>query len=144
MTTDPSARARWSARMSYPGGTVGLMSGETANEPARRPEEIGDLFLKRANAGDVEGVVALYEPDAVLAFPKGQLTVGHDQIREAYAAFLAGRPVLESAGQRAPIVNGDIALTSTLLPNGGATVEIARRQPDGTWRWMIDQPSVLP
>jgi hypothetical protein len=25
----------------------------------------------------------------------------------------------------------------------GATVEVARRQPDGTWLWLIDQPSVL-
>jgi hypothetical protein len=42
------------------------------------------------------------------------------------------------------VVNGDIALTSTRLPGGGATVEVARLQPDGTWRWIIDQPSVLP
>jgi ketosteroid isomerase-like protein len=102
------------------------------------------LFLQRANAGDVEAVVALYEPDAVLAFPRGRLAVGHEQIRAVYAEFLASRPALGSAGQRPALVNGDIALTSTLLPSGGATVEIARRQPDGTWRWVIDQPSVLP
>ena len=112
-------------------------------EPPRRPEELSDLFLQRANAGDVEAVVALYEPDAVLAFPRGRLAVGHEQIRAVYAEFLASRPALGSAGQRPAIVNGDIALTSTLLPSGGATVEIAR-QPDGTWRWVIDQPSVLP
>jgi hypothetical protein len=41
------------------------------------------------------------------------------------------------------IRNGDLALTSTRLPGGGATVEIARRQPDGSWRWVIDQPAVL-
>jgi len=27
--------------------------------------------------------------------------------------------------------------------SGNATVEVARRQPDGTWLWLIDQPSVL-
>ena len=37
----------------------------------------------------------------------------------------------------------DLALTSTLLVGGGATVEVARRQPDGTWLWVIDQPNVL-
>jgi hypothetical protein len=26
---------------------------------------------------------------------------------------------------------------------GNATVEVARCQPDGTWLWLIDQPSVL-
>jgi ketosteroid isomerase-like protein len=112
-------------------------------EPAKRPEDLSDLFLERANAGDVDGVVALYEPRAVLAFPPGRLTTGHDQIRPVYTEFLADRPVLGSAGQRPAIVNGDIALTSTQLPGGGATVEVARRQPDGTWRWIIDQPSVL-
>ena len=120
------------------------MTGRRVPEPPRRPEDLSDLFLQRANAGDVEAVVALYEPDAVLAFPRGRLAAGHEQIRAVYAEFLASRPALGSAGQRPAIVNGDIALTSTLLPSGGATVEIARRQPDGTWRWVIDQPSVLP
>jgi len=113
-------------------------------EPAKRPEDLSDFFLHRANAGDVEGVVALYAPDAVLAFPPGRLSAGHDQIRSVYTEFLAGRPSLQSAGQQPTIVNGDIALTSTRLPGGGATVEVARLQPDGTWRWIIDQPSVLP
>ncbi len=119
------------------------MTGEPVREPAKRPEDLSDFFLERANAGDVDGVVALYEPDAVLAFPHGRLTVGQEQIRAVYAEFLAGRPTLGSAGQQPAIVNGDIALTSTRLPGGGATVEVARRQPDGTWRWVIDQPSVL-
>jgi len=120
------------------------MTGRPAHEPPRRPEDLSDFFLQRANAGDVEGVVALYEPDAVLAFPPGELAVGHGQIRAVYAEFLASRPALGSAGQRPAIVNGDVALTSTLLPGGGATVEIARRQPDGTWCWVIDQPLVVP
>jgi hypothetical protein len=49
----------------------------------------------------------------------------------------------QRVGQPA-IWNGDLALTSTRLPGGGATVEVARRQPDGSWRWVIDQPAVLP
>jgi ketosteroid isomerase-like protein len=112
-------------------------------EPAKRPEDLSDFFLQRASAGDVEGVVALYAPDAVLAFPPGQLAVGHDQIKAVYTEFLAGRPALGSTEQQPAIINGDIALTSTRLPGGGATVEVARLQPDGTWRWVIDQPSVL-
>ncbi len=35
------------------------------------------------------------------------------------------------------------ALLDKRLPAGGATVEVARRQPDGSWRWVIDQPAVL-
>jgi hypothetical protein len=66
-----------------------------------------------------------------------------DQIRATYTEFLAGRPSLKSAGQQPAIINGDTALTSTRLPGGGVTVA-ARRQPDGTWRWIIDQLSALP
>ena len=120
------------------------MTAEPSREPAARPEDLGQFFLERANAGDVEGLVALYEPDAVLAFPPGRIAAGHDEIREVYRNFLASRPVLSSAGQRPPLRNGDLALTSTRLPGDGATVEIARRQPDGTWLWAVDQPALLP
>jgi ketosteroid isomerase-like protein len=118
----------------------------TANaerEPAAQPEDLGRYFLERANAGDVEGLVALYEPEAVLAFPSGRLTIGQDQIRQVYAELLADKPSFSSAGQQPVIRNGGLALTSTRLPAGGATVEVARRQPDGSWRWVIDQPAVL-
>lgn len=115
----------------------------TDHPPALRPEDLAEFFIARANAGDVEGLVALYEPDAVLAFPPGRVATGHDEIREAYTGFLAGRPVLTSGGQRPAIRNGDLALTSTRLPGGGTTVEVARRQPDGSWLWAIDQPSLL-
>lgn len=110
---------------------------------AMQPEDLGALFLERANAGDVEGLVALYEPGAVLAFPPGKLATGHEEIRAVYTGLLAGRPGFSSAGQQPVIRHGELALTSTRLPGGGATVEVARRQPDGSWRWVIDQPALL-
>ncbi len=113
------------------------------HEPAVQPNDLGRFFLDRANAGDVEGLVALYEPGAVLAVPPGGLATGHEQIREVYARLLADRPSSGSAGQPPAILNGDLALTSTRLPGGGATVEVARRQADGTRRWVIDQPALL-
>lgn len=117
------------------------MDGGEATERARQPEDLDRLFLERANAGDVEGVVDLYEPGAVLAFPPGRLTAGRAAIREVYADLLASRPRL--TGEIRPAIrNGDIAITSTVRA-GNATVEVARRQPDGSWLWPIDQPSVL-
>lgn len=109
--------------------------------PALEPEDLDRYFLERANAGDVEGVVALYEPAALLAFPVGHVTVGSEQIRGVYSDLFAGSPSF--AGQiRPPVRHGDLAITSTIRP-GNATVEVARRQADGTWLWVIDQPSVL-
>ena len=105
-------------------------------------EDLARLFLDRANAGDVDGVVALYEAGAGLAFPSGVTAAGANAIREVYEAFLAYRPTLTSEGQSAPLVNGSIALMSR-LPDGGATAEIARRQPDGSWLWAVDQPRII-
>ena len=130
--------------MSYPGEKIPRVTANAVPEPAMQPEDLGRYFLERANAGDVEGLVALYEPGAVLAFPSGRLSTGHDEIRRVYAELLADKPSFSSAGQQPVIRNGDLALTSTRLPGGGATVEVARRQPDGSWRWVIDQPAVLP
>lgn len=112
------------------------------HKPARAPEELGEFFIQRANGGDVDGLVALYEADAVLVLPSGQLATGHDEIRKAYTDLLADRPAFISGGQRPPVRNGDLALTSTRLPDGGTTAEVARRQPDGTWLWAIDHPSL--
>ncbi len=33
-------------------------------------------------------------------------------------------------------------MTSTRLPDGDVTTEIARRQDDGSWLWVIDRYSV--
>lgn len=116
--------------------------GNHSPVPAQRPEDLGLLFVERANDGDVEGLVELYEPAAILAFPPGQVAAGHEAIRAAYRTLLARVQVFAAEPQPA-VRNGDLALTSSRLPDGGATAEIARRQPDGTWRWVIDQPRIL-
>jgi len=46
-----------------------------------RPQKSGSLSAGRANSGDVDGVVALYKPDAVLAFPPGEISAGRERIR---------------------------------------------------------------
>jgi ketosteroid isomerase-like protein len=112
-------------------------------ERAVRPESLSRLILERLNAGDVDGLTALYEPNAVLALPDGEIATGSDEIRRAYERLVADRPMFEPGIQQPTLVSGDLALTSTRLANGAVTVEVARRQPDGTWLWVIDQPNVV-
>lgn len=110
-------------------------------EKALRPEDIGRLFVRRINAGDVEGLVALYESNAVLITgPDSDIAIGRGKIRDFYSKLLTDKPRFEKGEERPPIQNGDLALTSSRLKNGIVTAEVARRQPDGSWLWIIDQP----
>ncbi|WFP73780.1 nuclear transport factor 2 family protein [Mesorhizobium sp. WSM4906] len=120
------------------------MSDEATRKPAYDPQDLARLLVSRQQAGDAEGMAALYEPDAVLHTGGAQLARGRDTIRSFYAKLVAAGQRFELGDQRPAIVNGDLALTSTRLPDGAVTVEIARRQGDGTWLWVIDQPSILP
>jgi ketosteroid isomerase-like protein len=113
-------------------------------EPAREPEDLARLFVQRVNAQDVDGLVALYEADAVLTTPDGGAVRGAAAIRRFYAELVVSAPVFAPGRQHPALRLGDLALTSTRLPDGaGATAEVARRQPDGTWRWVLDRPNVL-
>ncbi|MEU5943497.1 nuclear transport factor 2 family protein [Micromonospora sp. NPDC047548] len=119
------------------------MSSDGARERAARPEDLSRFIVERLNAGEVEGLVALYEPDAVLALPNGQVATGSAEIRQAYEHLVADKPTFAPGQQLPTLQNDDLALTSVRLVDGGVTVEVARRQPDGTWLWVIDQPSLL-
>jgi uncharacterized protein (TIGR02246 family) len=113
-------------------------------EKAMRPEDITRLFVERSNAGDAAGVAALYEQNAVLAYPPGQQTTGREAIRQLWQEVLAGRPHFEPETPLPTLISGDIALTSTPPKDGaGARAQVVRRQPDGSWLRVLDQPEFL-
>jgi ketosteroid isomerase-like protein len=110
-------------------------------ERAARPEDLTRLFVECANAGDAEGMAALYEPDALMAFPPGQTTVGRDAIRGVCEQMLAVRPHFRLEKPLQTLILGDLALTATpALDEAGARAQVVRRQPDGTWLRVLDRP----
>ena len=118
---------------------------------ARSPEDLDELFVEKMNAGDLEAVVALYEPDATLAPQPGQMASGTAAIREAIRGFIAMKPRF-TATAKPTVRAGDLALTGlawTLHATGpdgkpvemkGHSAEVARRQADGTWKFVVDNP----
>ncbi|GGX76245.1 YybH family protein [Streptomyces fructofermentans] len=114
-------------------------------EKALRPEDITRLFVERSNAGDAAGVAALYEEEAVMAYPPGELTVGREAIRALWEKVLAHRPRFEPEQPLPTLVGDGIALTSTPPRDGaGARAQVVRRQSDGTWLRLLDQPEFVP
>ncbi|MGO8961293.1 MAG: YybH family protein [Streptosporangiaceae bacterium] len=108
-----------------------------------QPEDVTRLVAERLNAGDAAGVAALYEPDAVLAYPADRLVTGRDAIRAIYQQ-LADAGVKFAIEAPLPTVRfEDLALTSTRsADNTGVRVQVLRRQPDGSWLRIIDRPEV--
>ena len=118
------------------------MPKEPSHEPALDPQDLERMLIARQWAGDVEGMVALFEPDAVIDAGDGQFVRGSEAIRRFFGEVVASGRKFQLGEQRAALLSGDLALTSTRLPDGSVTSEVARRQVDGTWRWIIDRYSV--
>jgi uncharacterized protein (TIGR02246 family) len=117
--------------------------------PATTPEQIHQLFESAFNAADIDGLMELYESNAALIAQPGSVDHGSEQVRAALQGFLAlrGRITLNT---RLVFTVGDLAyLSNTWSLNGtgpdgnpvalgATTAEVARRQADGTWRYVID------
>jgi ketosteroid isomerase-like protein len=118
------------------------MSGQEGREPIRDPQELARALVSRELKGDAEGMAALYDPAAVLDCGGGKFAVGREAIRAFYEGLVASGRKFVLGQQRPAMFTQDLALTSTRLPNGSVTAEVARRQADGSWLWVLDQPAL--
>ena len=110
---------------------------------ALRPEDITRLFVEYANAKDAAGIAALYEEQAVMAYPPGRETAGRDAIRVFWEQALPRMPHFAPEDPLPALVSGDIALTATVAKDGaGFRAQVARRQPDGSWLRLLDAPEI--
>ena len=116
------------------------------------PRALQETFLERFSAKDIEGLLALYEPNAVFVDLSGQRAVGLDAIREQLTGLLAAasesfvlNPTAAFEVDGVALMHSDWALEGT-APDGsalslsGTTVEVARRGVDGEWRYAVDSP----
>ncbi len=111
--------------------------------PARAPEELDVLIQQAFNHGDLDAVVALYEPGAVFSNQRGELRSGSDAIRQEMAPFTVMKPDIKIEVTKV-VAAGEIAVMysrwSQTTPSqmSGRAVEVARRQQDGNWLFVID------
>ena len=115
------------------------------------PEQVLEAVVEGINSGDFEMLMSLYEPGAAFATEPGSLAPGLGGIREALGGFVAMKGKLElevkrvlQAGDLALVV-GEWSFTGT-GPHGepvtlaARNADVLRRQPDDSWRFVIDNP----
>jgi uncharacterized protein (TIGR02246 family) len=140
MTSDSqTATARPNAATGQADGTI------------RDPDSLHERFCEACNAGQLDRLLDLYEPGAVIVEPTGELSEGTEAIREHLSKLLAMRPSMQILGSRT-VVAGDVAQSSShwhcdaVAPDGSPVhlefhgSELSRRQPDGSWRLVVDNP----
>ena len=119
--------------------------------PANSPQEVANSIAQGLNKGDLDGIMAMYEPGACLVPEPGQVLQGTAAIREGMAGFLGMKPKLNVESETV-VQADDVAIVYTKWslsgtgPDGGAVnmsgqaTDVMRRQPDGTWLCVIDNP----
>jgi uncharacterized protein (TIGR02246 family) len=113
--------------------------------PASTPADICRIFRQAMAAGDIDAVLEIYDPEVVFLNPSGEARTGKQQLLEELAPLVAAKA--DFAFEIKQIIEtADVALMHTRWrvshpqPMTVYAIEVARRQRDGTWRWLIGDP----
>jgi uncharacterized protein (TIGR02246 family) len=116
------------------------------------PEDWPGVFQEYLNAGDLDNVMSLYEPDARFVTPSGETLIGRDRIQQVIAGLIRAKTKFQSRVRRVVTIDDLATLYTdfdgmTVDPSGktvelrSRAVEVLRRQSDGTWKLIIGDPN---
>lgn len=115
------------------------------------PLDVITQLVSAMNAQDLKMAMTLFEPDASFVMKPGVVVSGTAGIRQALEGFMALKPNLTIEAQQI-VQAGDVAqycarwsingidLTGVTVQLGGRSSSILRRQPDGRWLFLVDNP----
>jgi ketosteroid isomerase-like protein len=115
------------------------------------PEQVLESIVTGINSGDLDSLLPLYENEAAFASEPGSLAHGTPGVRQALDGFISLNGKLDLEVTRVLEVD-DLALVTGVWsfdgtgPDGepvrleAKNADVLRRQADGTWRFVIDNP----
>jgi len=118
----------------------------------KTPSELSKGFEKNYNARDLKGLMSLYTDGAILTMDGKTKIAGKPEIEKVMATMVA------TPGNRCVCTcvdcheAGDTALVRTdwqmfdakgAVINSGLSAEVAKRGPDGLWRFIIDDATYV-
>lgn len=119
----------------------------------RQPDDVSRVLVKALETGDIETSLAVYEPSAVLFSKSGRTMTGLDEIRKNNAALIALKPTFDIAFIKFTLSGDGTLATNRMKANlswrdaegklveaSVDTLEVLRKQEDGSWRYIIDDP----
>ena len=116
---------------------------------ATRPEDVYPALGEAYDAGDLEAMLALYDPKAVFVIKPGRVTEGPAELRAAlqFLIDLRGRLTVHPhsfvRSDDVVLVVGTFTLTGrrrdgTPVERTARFADVLRRQPDGRWLIAVD------
>ena len=115
------------------------------------PEQVLKSIVDGINTGNLDALMLLYEPEAVFAAQPGIFTQGLAGVREGLAGFIEMKGKLDLKVTRVleasdlSLVTGVWSFTGTgsdgePVKLAARSADVLRRQADGSWRFVIDNP----
>ena len=110
------------------------------------PRMMSETFAQVFNSRDINSLLALYEPEAALRVGPSERTLTGGGLADELGALLQapGTMVLKTnfciERDELALLRADRAIMNsdgTIITSGSST-EIVRRQPDGSWLYVID------
>jgi len=108
---------------------------------ATRAADVPAVFADRFNSGDLAAVGEVYETGALMGDEHGRGVAGADLLAVLRGHMAFGLPI--TVTPRKVFETGGIALLVVDWAIGdirGTATDVARRGPDGYWRYLIDNP----